>query len=60
MVFINFEPVSDVRVKDCEFNSVHEVLDFVIKLNVKRVKNKRRWVYNYKAMEVDTIKSYRC
>ena len=40
LVFINFEPVSDVSVKDCEFNSVHEVLDFVIRLNVKRVKTR--------------------
>ena len=57
LVLVNFESLSEVCVKQCELTSDHKVLDFVIKCETIRVKIKRQWVYNYKAMDVNSVKS---
>jgi hypothetical protein len=57
LVLVNFDPVSEVHVKNCEFSSDHKVLDFVINLNTNRIRTKRQWVYNYKAMDIDTVRN---
>jgi hypothetical protein len=57
LVLVNFEPLSKVSVKQCELTSDHKVLEFVIKCDTCRVMTKRRWVYNYKAMDVNVVKN---